>query len=134
MRLKSNRRTFLVGACCLMAGARSATLLAQASTSLAPTIDPVEMEIIELGRHFLDSEPDTAAQLLKDVSIAAELAELRQLTWPMVHKARIFLTKPERIREELARADFFFVDGWLLARSEVGVALLFAMVYSQHRH
>lgn len=124
-----SRRAFLRGTSCLLASANFTPLSMQAYSSDRGLIDPVDLEIVALGHRFHALEPDTAAKLLTDISNVAQLPDVRELDWSRVHKARIYLTSPQRIHEELSRGNVFFADGWLLTHSELGVALLYAAVY-----
>ncbi len=90
-----------------------------------------DLEIASLGDWLREADPNLASQLEAEAREASQLTATQSIDWTTAQVARVQLTEDTRVAGELAGADIIFVDGWLLARSEAGAALLFAVARAQ---
>lgn len=90
-----------------------------------------DIEIAALGSWLFEHEPDLAVELEAEARRTAQISPLEKVDWKIAIQARERLTQPERVSAEIAREDVVFVDGWLLAYSEAGTALLFELARAQ---
>ncbi|MCB1706236.1 MAG: hypothetical protein KDI17_15335 [Halioglobus sp.] len=125
---RSTRRGFLQRAIGILMSAASISaftpLLARSSTVVP---DEADLEIAALGDWLLQAEPDLAAQLEAEARRASGLSAEQPVDWSAAQHARALLTKNTITAAELARDDVVFVDGWPLARSEAGAAILYSV-------
>ena len=126
-----SRRRFVVRALGYVAATVPFSFLisrtAQSDTQMVGP-DAADLEIAALGGKFREAQPDTASRLealaLKDAGFAPS----DSIDWEGARRAHLLLTERTRVSAELARGDVVFVEGWLLAHSEAGAALIFTSV------
>jgi hypothetical protein len=126
-----SRRGFMLRTISLIATAAAFSVFTPLAAQSDAGPNAADLEIATLGDWLREAEPDSAAQLEADARKATRLTPTQSVDWPTAQLARVLLTEDARIAAELARADVVFVDGWLLARSEAGAALLFAEARAQ---
>lgn len=123
---RCSRRGFMLRTISLIATTASLSVFAPLAARGDAAPNAADLEIATLGDWLREAEPDFAAQLEAQARKVTRLTAIQSVDWAIAKLARAQLTEDSRIAGELARADIVFVDGWLLARSEAGAALLFA--------
>jgi len=88
--------------------------------------DAAELDLAALGARLRQEMPEIAAQLEATARQAVNIALEATIDWEGARRAQIQLTKPEVVAAEFAEGEAVFVDGWPLAYSEAGIALLFS--------
>lgn len=88
--------------------------------------DAAEQQLAQLGDLFRQSEPAVARRLMGLARNAAGFTATDSVNWAAAREAQTVLIESVRISEEFAQGQVVFVEGWILAYSEAGVALLFA--------
>ncbi|MEZ5571593.1 MAG: hypothetical protein R3E64_06165 [Halioglobus sp.] len=124
-----SRRSFLAGSLALLAGSQAIAVFAvDGDKGSEDNATPAEtaLDIAALGTQILNSDPQAAATLEVWARNVAGLKPTESIDWKTADRARERLTERSRVAAELEAEEILFVDGWLLARSEAGAAVLYA--------
>lgn len=126
-----SRRRFMLRSISCIATAAVFSVFAPLAARSDPGPSAADLEIATLGDWLREADPNLASQLEAEAREASQLTATQSIDWTAAQVARMQLTEDTRVAGELARADIVFVDGWLLARSEAGAAILFAVARAQ---
>jgi len=82
-----------------------------------------ELRIAALGRRIVERDPELARELLRFTE--SQLSLRIRLARPAIRVglARADLLDPQRLGRDFERGEVVRVDGWVLARTEAGVAV-----------
>lgn len=131
------RRRFTGTALGLFAAAGIAPLFvslaagAQGAESAALNAD--EVAIAQLGALLLASQPEVAASLEMTVRRQLAVGSADTVDRATARQSQSLLNDRQAIAAQLSRREVVFVDGWLLAHTEAGVALLYALAHDASR-
>ena len=127
---KTSRRGFILG--CISASVLLASCSVSSSrkpqrdntVTLVPST--ADFELAALGEVYRQSAPKGAQQVELSARNAAGLGRSEPIDWQTALWAKSLLTENARVVAEFERGDAVYVDGWLMANSELGSALLLA--------
>lgn len=92
----------------------------------SPPVGATEVQLAALGEAIRRADPERSRALERGAREELGLASGRAVDLPHLRGAQTRLLERARVESEWQRHETVFAEGWLLARSEAMVALLYA--------